>query len=110
MNKLTENLNQRIIITALLLIVFQSGSIFSAQETITLSALQDNILYEDAAGSISNGQGKYLYSGKDTTGLIIRALVRFMLAEFCRLSDFSFDLNIKGAVTGGLIFTLSEEF
>ncbi|MGB4850715.1 MAG: hypothetical protein WBQ38_00225, partial [Ignavibacteria bacterium] len=72
MKKLTEIfktfLNQRIIIAALMLIVFQSGSAFSAQDTIKLTALQDNTLYEDAAGSISNGQGKYLYSGKGSTG------------------------------------------
>ena len=74
MKKLTEIfktfLNQRIIIAALMLIVFQSGSAFSAQDTIKLTALQDNTLYEDAAGSISNGQGKYLYSGKGSTGSV----------------------------------------
>ncbi len=105
MKKLTEiskaNLSQRIIIAALLLIVFQSGSVFSAQDTIKLTALQDNTLYEDAAGSISNGQGKYLYSGKGSTGLIRRALVRFMLVEFLPPCSKILSVSLKMHLSGG---------
>ena len=94
-------LSQRIIIAALMLNVFQSGSAFSVQDTIKLTALQDNTLYEDAAGSISNGQGKYLYSGKGSTGLIRRALVRFMLVEFLPPCSKILNVSLKMHLSGG---------
>jgi len=94
-------LSQRIIIAALMLNVFQSGSAYSVQDTIKLTALQDNTLYEDAAGSISNGQGKYLYSGKGSTGLIRRALVRFMLVEFLPPCSKILNVSLKMHLSGG---------
>jgi spore coat protein A len=49
--------------------------------TTTFSAQKDNILYENAAGSISNGAGRYLYTGKQSSGLERRSVVRFDLSS-----------------------------
>ncbi|MCA8965079.1 MAG: DNRLRE domain-containing protein [Planctomycetes bacterium] len=45
--------------------------------TVQLVPSQDNTLYEDAAGLISNGQGQYLFVGLTSTGVIRRSLLAF---------------------------------
>lgn len=45
--------------------------------TVQLLATQDNTLYEDAAGALSNGQGQYLFAGKNANGSTRRALLAF---------------------------------
>jgi spore coat protein A len=47
--------------------------------TIDLPALRDNILYENATGSLSNGAGRYLYVGNQTSGLKRRSVIQFDL-------------------------------
>ena len=48
--------------------------------TVTLSALKDNTLYEDATGSLSNGVGEFFFSGR-TNGLRRRAVLAFAVAD-----------------------------
>jgi spore coat protein A len=48
--------------------------------TVTLTALKDNTLYEDAGGALSNGAGDYLFTGKNNGGLRRRAVLAFSLA------------------------------
>lgn len=48
--------------------------------TISLSPSKDNTLYEDAMGSVSNGAGESMFSGRTNTGGIRRALVAFDIA------------------------------
>jgi len=49
-------------------------------ENIVLEAAQDNTLYEDPVGDISNGAGEYLFMGRTSAGELRRSVVRFDLA------------------------------
>ena len=53
-----------------------------AQTTITLGASMDNTLYEDTTGSLSNGKGQYLFTGRTNqlAGSIRRGLLAFDIA------------------------------
>ena len=46
-------------------------------DTAVLSPVRDNTLYEDSAGSFSNGAGDYLFAGSTARGSIRRALLAF---------------------------------
>jgi hypothetical protein len=48
--------------------------------TVTLPIVKDNVLYEDATGSVSNGAGQYVYAGNQTNGLKRRTVLWFNLA------------------------------
>jgi len=52
----------------------------NAPITITLLAMKDNTLYEDAGGTLSNGAGDYFFSGRNNQSLRRRGLVAFSLA------------------------------
>lgn len=52
----------------------------AAQTEVTLTAARDNTLYEDAAGSLSNGAGQFLFAGVTSRGELRRALVYFDVA------------------------------
>ncbi|HMS65794.1 MAG TPA: hypothetical protein PKD83_11145, partial [Ignavibacteria bacterium] len=104
MKKITETLKAAVIlkfIFILFIVSILSKEGFAYQDTITLGALSDNTLYEDAAGTISNGQGKYLHTGKGNTGLIRRALVRFMLVEFVPPCSKILSVTLKMHLSGG---------
>ncbi|MCE7973100.1 MAG: hypothetical protein DYG92_02060 [Leptolyngbya sp. PLA1] len=49
-------------------------------DLISVGAVQDNTLYESTTGSLSNGQGAYVFSGRTSQGLIRRALLQFDLS------------------------------
>ncbi len=49
-------------------------------ETLSFLPTKDNTLYQDAAGSLSNGQGAYLFSGRTKDGFIRRGLMAFNLS------------------------------
>lgn len=49
--------------------------------SITLTASQDNTLYESATGNISNGAGDYLFAGQTNQGAIRRGLLAFDLTD-----------------------------
>jgi len=46
-------------------------------ETVLISATQDNTLYEDETGSLSNGAGNYMFVGANGEGSKRRALIAF---------------------------------
>ena len=48
--------------------------------TVQLLASQDNTLYEDVAGLLSNGAGQYLFVGQTGSNSIRRALIKFNVA------------------------------
>lgn len=48
--------------------------------TTILSPSQDNTLYEDATGSLSNGAGQYFFAGTTNVGQIRRGLIAFDLS------------------------------
>ncbi len=49
-------------------------------ETLSFLPTKDNTLYQDAAGSLSNGQGAYLFSGRTKDGFIRRGLMALNLS------------------------------
>jgi len=53
----------------------------ASADSVVLDALQDNTLYEDPVGDLSNGAGEYLFIGRTATGELRRSLVRFDLAD-----------------------------
>jgi hypothetical protein len=46
-------------------------------EVVTIEAVRDNTLFEDAQGDTSNGSGPSLFSGRNSQGRVRRALVSF---------------------------------
>lgn len=53
-------------------------AVLSAQTvTVQIFPTQDNTLYEDATGSLSNGAGQFLFAGKNSNGNTRRALLAF---------------------------------
>lgn len=48
--------------------------------TVQLTPNIDNTLYESAAGSLSDGQGTFIFAGRTGSGLRRRALIRFDVA------------------------------
>ena len=48
---------------------------------MTFSPLKDNTLYEDGAGSLSNGAGAFLFAGKTGTNVLRRGLIAFDLSS-----------------------------
>ncbi|MGQ0629178.1 MAG: DNRLRE domain-containing protein, partial [Phycisphaerales bacterium] len=51
-----------------------------AQQTITLSAVDDVTLFEEPTGFLANGAGRGIFAGRNGTGLIRRALLKFEVA------------------------------
>ena len=52
------------------------------QTVVTIVPAKDNTLYENSAGTLSDGKGDYLFAGKTSTGgLIRRAVVQFDVAS-----------------------------
>ena len=53
-----------------------------SQTQVTLNASKDNTLYQDSAGSLSNGAGQHIFVGRTAVaGLIRRALIAFDVAD-----------------------------
>jgi hypothetical protein len=50
-------------------------------DTATLGPVRDNTLYEDSAGSLSNGAGDHLFAGSTARGSVRRALLGFDVAS-----------------------------
>ncbi len=81
MNEISIRLYRRLA-WGLLLAAF-AGPMASA-DTVTLTPVRDNTLYEDGAGALSNGAGAFLFSGRTNTNLgqpfIRRAVLSFDVA------------------------------
>jgi len=52
----------------------------SQAETITLSAIKDNTIYEDATTALSNGAGDFIHTGLTREGRLRRGLIAFDVA------------------------------
>ena len=71
MHALTQNL---------LVVCLAATPLLPAQTTVVLQCAQDNTLYEDAAGALSNGLGNSLFVGVTGQPGLRRALVQFDVA------------------------------
>ncbi len=52
----------------------------AAADQITIVSDRDNTMFEDTLGTVSNGQGPVIFSGRQGQGLVRRALLRFDIA------------------------------
>ena len=59
----------------------------SFTQTLTLEPARDNTLYESELGTISNGQGQYLFAGNTNNGSSRRAVLAFDLSVVPPLSE-----------------------
>src|SRR5687767_8102593 len=48
---------------------------------VNIPASQDNTLYEDATGAVSNGAGDYFFTGNTREGFARRGVIRFDIAS-----------------------------
>lgn len=78
-----------------------------AQTDVTLVPSQDNTLYEDAEGALSNGAGQHLFvgrTGQNNNGTVRRALVRFDVAAVvpsgALIDSVSLTLNVSRVPPG----------
>jgi len=72
-------------------------------DVITLSSVRDNTLYQDAAGSLSNGAGEGFFAGNTTAGLTRRGLVRFDLSSLpagATITNVTLTLHMSMTSTG----------
>ncbi len=62
------------------LVLFTGTLAAQSPQVQTLNPSQDNSLFEDPNGALSNGQGIYLFSGKTNQPLLRRAMLKFDIA------------------------------
>jgi hypothetical protein len=68
------------IFSSFVLLLVGTTSTIAGAETVTLEPSKDNTLYEDEAGSLSNGSGRHLFAGRVFSragGFARRALIAF---------------------------------
>ncbi|MCY7361185.1 MAG: hypothetical protein LH629_03820 [Ignavibacteria bacterium] len=96
----------------LLIILVIKTSELNAQDTVSIVPVMDNTLYEDAAGLISNSRGKYMFSGKSTSGLKRRAVINFQTIEFIppcsKILSVKVKLHSSGPVTANKTIQLKK--
>ncbi len=56
------------------------SSVAVSQQTATITATLDNSIYSES-GTLSNGAGAYLFSGRTNSGNVRRSLIQFNLSE-----------------------------
>ncbi len=79
-----------------------ASSLAASAEIITVGASKDNTLFQNDAGSISNGQGSYLYSGMTAIGGLRRALIAFDLSAIpagSTITDVRFSIRVSRTIT-----------
>lgn len=71
-------------------------------DVVTLAPLKDNTLFQNDAGTISNGQGSYLYSGMTAIGGLRRGLMAFDLSSIpagSTITDVRFSIRVSRTIT-----------
>lgn len=86
-------------------------AVAAAADQVTIPAVRDNTLFEDASGALSNGAGPVLFAGNNGQDLARRALLRFDIAGSlppgASVGDVILTLNVSNATnTTPRIFTL----
>ncbi len=72
--------------------------------TITVEAAKDNTLYESETGTVSNGQGEYLFAGNTKDKGLRRALVAFDMGSIPPVANVisaTLSLNVSKSVVAG---------
>ncbi|MEI7657220.1 MAG: DNRLRE domain-containing protein [Phycisphaerae bacterium] len=71
-------------------------------DVVTLSPQKDNTLFQDPAGSLSDGLGSYLYTGMTSNGSLRRGLIAFNLAAIpagSTITDVRFSVRVSRTIT-----------
>lgn len=75
-----------------------------SQTTISINPSQDNTLYENTTGNLSNGKGGYFFSGKTKNGLVRRGLLKFNIAGLVPpgaiINTVRLNLTMERTITG----------
>lgn len=77
--------------------------------TLTLEPAQDNTLYENETGNISNGAGQHLFAGKTNRGEIRRAVLAFDLSAIppgATVISATLTMNMSKSIAGPLAVSL----
>lgn len=75
-------------------------------QSVTITPSQDNTLYENASGSLSNGAGQYLFAGRtaQSSGSIRRAVLQFDVAGSvpagATITGATLTLNMNRSISG----------
>jgi hypothetical protein len=90
------------LISVLTLVLAAGGTSFA--DTVTLTPVRDNTVYEDAAGSFSNGVGDHLFAGSTARGSVRRALLGFDVAgqvpAGATVTHVSLTLHVSRTISG----------
>ena len=80
-------------------------------DTVILAPSKDNTLYEDGAGSLSNGAGVYLFAGRTAAPSLRRGLIAFDFSSIpanATISSVSLALYLSKTHGGSATVTLSK--
>ncbi|MGE3182463.1 MAG: DNRLRE domain-containing protein [Phycisphaerae bacterium] len=83
----------------------------ASAEIVILEATQDNTLYQDSLGGLSNGAGEYFFAGRTISGSIRRGLIRFdiqgiHLPADAVVTQARVQLHVSRTAVGGSLFSL----
>lgn len=99
---MTRQMSPLQLISVLTLVLAAGGT--SLADTVTLAPVRDNTLYEDAAGSFSNGIGDHLFAGSTARRSVRRALLGFDIATQvpagATVTGVSLTLHVSRTITG----------
>jgi hypothetical protein len=100
---------KREIILMLVLVAGTCRAVFG--DTVILAPIRDNTLYEDGAGSLSNGAGIYFFAGKTAAPSLRRAVILFDFSSIpsnATITSVSLALYLSKTHGGSATTTLSK--
>lgn len=74
-----------------------------AADTVTLVAVKDNTLFEDAQGLLSSGAGQYIFAGNTSSANARRGLLQFDLSSIpasAQIISATLDINVSRTARG----------
>ncbi len=72
---------KKLLLYLTILILLLSGFSLKSQTTVSINPSQDNTLFEDASGSLSDGAGDHFFVGTTNANLIRRGLIKFNISS-----------------------------
>ena len=93
----------------LLALVLFSGPLAARAAIIALDAVRDNTIYSETFAQLSNGQGPYLYSGRNGNDNLRRALLGFDLSAIpagSTILSARLTLSMDRTISGAFDFSL----
>lgn len=85
------------------------GVATAAADTVTLTPIKDNTLYETPTGNLSNGQGDWLFAGRTLQNFARRAVLAFDLSDIPEgsvINSASLTLHMDMTIVGTQTVTL----